>query len=89
MAGHTQLKFVMTECSKTNSLDGAQNYGFNKTLTLNYKRTYSDIENLLLIFFLQEDYSKTCKTAFKEKVLAETVKLLCSSLQSLRKIGII
>ena len=24
MAGHAQLKFVMTECSKTNSLDGAQ-----------------------------------------------------------------
>ena len=24
MAGHGQLKFVMTECSKTHSLDGAQ-----------------------------------------------------------------
>ena len=36
-------------------------------LKLMSDRNYSDIENLLLFYFLQKGYFKRCKTVFKRK----------------------
>ena len=57
-------------------------------MTLISKRNYSDIKNLVLFYFLQKDYFKRWKSAFKRKRTTWYWKILSRSLQSLGKIDI-
>ena len=66
---------------------------YSCSFTLNSERNYSDIKDLLLIYFLQKDYSKRCKNCIltkkkKNKNLKPKFtkhKVLCSRPQSLGK----
>ena len=40
---------------------------FIHRLDLSFDQNYIDFENLLLFYFLQNDYSKRCKNVFKNK----------------------